>query len=55
MNPNSNLREILISKKKLNEKNENNKINKQINKNNNNEKKIEFSKSLCFQLIIQIL
>jgi hypothetical protein len=44
MNPNSNLRELLISKNEQNETSENNKINKQINRNNNNEKKIEFSK-----------
>lgn len=37
MNPNSNLREILISKNEQNKTSEN-------NKNNNNEKKIEFSK-----------
>jgi hypothetical protein len=48
MNPNSNLRELLISKNKQNEINENNKTNKQINRNNNNEKKIEFSKQFVF-------
>lgn len=50
MNPNSNLRELLISKNEQNEtnKNKNNKTNKQININNNNKKKIEFSKYFMF-------